>query len=70
MAGVGGTVLRRDLDDVRSEIAAAEDAQEAARKEARKALREERRAQVKEKIQAKIEELKAKLHRHPAGVAH
>jgi len=67
MSRVGGTVLRRDLDDVRAEIAAAEDAQEAARKEARKALHEKRREQVKEKIHAKIEELKTKLHRHPVG---
>jgi uncharacterized membrane protein len=67
MSRVGGKVLRRDLDDVRAEIAAAEEAQEAARKEARKELHEKRRAQVKEKVQAKIEELKAKLHRHPVG---
>jgi uncharacterized membrane protein len=67
MARLGGTVLRRSMDDVEAEIAAAEDAQRAAKKAARKQLREQRRAQAKEKIHAKIEELKAKLHRHPVG---
>jgi hypothetical protein len=60
---LGATVLRRSLDDVNAEIAAAEDAQAAARREARKRLREDRRTQMKEKIHEKIEELKAKLHR-------
>jgi uncharacterized membrane protein len=67
MAELGGTMVRRDVDDVEAEIAAAEDAQRAAKRAARKELHEKRRAQAKEKIQAKIEELKAKLHRHPVG---
>jgi uncharacterized membrane protein len=58
-----GTVLRRSLDDVRAEIAAAKDAQQAAKREARKQLREQRREQLTDKIRATIEELKAKLHR-------
>jgi DNA repair exonuclease SbcCD ATPase subunit len=73
MTRLGGTVVRRPLEEVQAEIAAAEDAQRAAAKEARKQLREHRRDQAKEKIQAKIDELKAKiedlkakLHRHPA----
>lgn len=68
MGRLGGTVLRRSLDDVQAEIAAAEDAQEAARREARKRLREDRLTQMKEKIHEKIDELKAKLHRgRPVG---
>jgi hypothetical protein len=54
-------VLRRSLDDVQAEIAAAEDAQRAAAQEARKRLREQRQAKTKEEIRAKIDELKAKL---------
>ena len=68
MKGLGGTVLRRSLDDVSAEIAAAEDAQEAAKREARKRLREERQTQLKEKIHENIEELKVKLRRaRPVG---
>jgi uncharacterized membrane protein len=64
---LGGTVIRRSLDDVESEIAVAEDAQRAAKKEARKRLHEERRKERKEKVEAKIAELKSKLHiGHPA----
>jgi uncharacterized membrane protein len=63
-----GTIVRRSVEDVEAEIAAAEDAQRAAKKEARKRLHEQRQAQRKEKIQAKIAELKAKLHiDHPVG---
>jgi uncharacterized membrane protein len=67
MAELGGTIVRRDVDDVEAEIAVAEDAQRAAKRAARKELHEKRRAQAKEKIHAKIEELKAKLHRRPVG---
>jgi uncharacterized membrane protein len=76
MTRLGGAVVRRTLEEVQAEIAAAEDAQRAAAKEARKQLREHRRDQAKEKIQAKIDELKAKFedlkakfHRHPAHSA-
>jgi uncharacterized membrane protein len=61
MESLGGTVVRRSLDDVQAEIAAAEDAQRAAAHEARKRLREQRQAKTKEEIRAKIDELKAKL---------
>jgi uncharacterized membrane protein len=68
MERLGGTVVRRSLDDVEAEIAAAEDAQRAAKDAARKQLREQRREQRKEKVQEKIAELKSKLHiDHPAG---
>jgi uncharacterized membrane protein len=67
MERLGGTVLRRSLDDVEAEIAAAEDAQRAAKQAARKRLHEQRREQRKEKGQQKIAELKSKLHiDHPA----
>jgi uncharacterized membrane protein len=59
---LGGTIVRRPLEDVEAEIAAVEDAQSAAKKAARKRLHEQRRAERKEKVQAKIAELKAKLH--------
>jgi uncharacterized membrane protein len=61
---LGGTMVRRSLDDVEAEIAAAEDAQRAAKKAARQELHEQRRAEAKEKIHAKVEELKAKLPSH------
>lgn len=68
---LGGTVVRRSLDEVEAEIAAAEDAQKAARRAAREHLIKQRRAQAKEKIDAKIEELKAKMHPHAvAGASH
>ncbi|HET9119839.1 MAG TPA: DUF1269 domain-containing protein, partial [Solirubrobacterales bacterium] len=64
---LGGTVVRRSLDDVEAEIAAAEDAQAAAKKAARKRLREKRHEERKEKVEAKVAELKSKLHiGHPA----
>lgn len=67
MERLGGSVTRRDVYDVETEIAAAEDAQHAAKKAARKALHEKRREERKEKVEAKIAELKAKLHiGHPA----
>ena len=61
MSRLGGTVVRRSLEDLQAEIAAAEDAQRAAKKAARQQLHEQRRAQAKDKVEAKIEELKAKL---------
>jgi uncharacterized membrane protein len=65
---LGGTIVRRPLEDVEAEIAAVEDAQSAAKKAARKRLHEQRRAERKEKVQTKIAELKAKLHiDHPVG---
>jgi uncharacterized membrane protein len=70
MSTLGGTVLRRPLDVVLSEVAAAEDAQRAAEREARKKLREERQGKAKADIDAKISELKARVHREPAGAGH
>jgi uncharacterized membrane protein len=66
IAGLAGTVVRRPLDEVEAEIAAAEDAQREAKRAARKRLHEQRHEQLREKIRAKVDELKAKLHRHQA----
>lgn len=67
MAEHGGTVVRRPLADVMTEIAAAEDAQRQAKHEARKRLREERKDEAKSNVQAKIDGLKEKLHKSPSG---
>jgi uncharacterized membrane protein len=61
MSALGGTVVRRSLDDVEAEIAAAEDAQRAAKKTAREELHRQREAEAKEKIRAKLDELRSKL---------
>jgi uncharacterized membrane protein len=62
MSRVGGTVIRRPVDDVEAELAAAETAQREAQKEARKHLRDARRDKDEAKIRSKIAELKSKLH--------
>jgi uncharacterized membrane protein len=67
MAGLGGSVLRRRVEEVEAEIAAAEEAQKAAKREARKRLHAERRSELKEQIQQKVAALKARqreLHAH------
>jgi uncharacterized membrane protein len=69
MSRLNGEVLRRSVEDVEAEIAAAEDAQRAAKKAARKHLHEQRKAQLKERIHEKIEALKAKLQRLHTTVA-
>ena len=62
MARLSGTVVRRSVYDVKSEIVAAEEAQREAKREARKRLRDARREEHREEVDGKIEELKAKLH--------
>jgi uncharacterized membrane protein len=64
MERLGGTVVRRSLDDVEAEIAAAEEAQREAKREARQALRKARREKDRDEIHAKVENLKGKLHRN------
>jgi len=64
MAHLNGTVLRRDIADVESEIAEAEDAQREAKKKARKELRDARHKKQKDDVDAKIAALKSKLHKH------
>jgi uncharacterized membrane protein len=61
MARLGGTVLRRSVDDVEGEMAAAEQAQREAKHEANKELWRGRREHTKEQAHAKVQELKGKL---------
>jgi uncharacterized membrane protein len=58
MARLGGRVLRRTVEEVEAEIAAADEAQTAAKREARTKLHAERRSELKEQIQQKVEALK------------
>jgi uncharacterized membrane protein len=69
MARLGGTVLRRPVDDVEAEIAAAEQAQREAKKKAREELREQRHRQHKEEVDKRVAALKAKLHPHEKSAA-
>ena len=62
MAGLSGTVLRRPVEEVEAEIAAAEQAERAAKREARKQLLETRRSRAKEEIRRMVDELKARAH--------
>jgi uncharacterized membrane protein len=62
MARLGGTVLRRSVEEVEAEIAAAEHAERAARREARKELLETRRSRAKEEIRRMVDALKARAH--------
>ena len=64
MAELGGRVLRRPLDEVEVEVAAAEKAQRRAEKEAREQLLKARLEMHTYEVHAKVEELKTKLH-HP-----
>jgi uncharacterized membrane protein len=64
MSNLGGTVVRRSVDDVEAEaeVAAAEKAQRKAKAEARKELAHSRHEHNKAAVNAKVADLKAKLH--------
>ena len=62
MARLSGTVLRRSVDEVEAEIAAAEEAQREAKREARKQLRKARLEKTRQGVHDKVDELKSKLH--------
>src|SRR3954454_7770358 len=62
MERVGGSVLRRPVDEVEDEIAAAEDAQREAQKEARKRLRKAHNDKDKAEVRKTVDALKSKLH--------
>ena len=64
MASLGGSVLRRSVDDVEAEIAAAEKAQREAKREAARELRRGRRERGEQQVHAKVEQLKAKMPHH------
>lgn len=57
----GGTLIRRPLDDVRAEVAAAEEAAIAAAAEASRVLSEQKKAEHKAELEAKWDEVKAKF---------
>jgi flagellar hook-basal body complex protein FliE len=63
MANLDGTVLRRSANDVRAEVAAADEAQREAAKQARKQLRDAHHKKQKAEIDAKLANLRAKLGR-------
>ena len=69
MTGLGGTVLRRPVDEVEAEMAAAEEAQREAKREANKELMRGRRESTKEQVQAKVQDLKSKLHGEKTATA-
>jgi uncharacterized membrane protein len=69
MASLGGSVLRRSVDDVEAEIAAAEKAQREAKREAAKELRRGRRERGEQQVHAKVEQLKAKMPHHEQAAA-
>jgi uncharacterized membrane protein len=70
MTRLGGAVLRRPVQEVEAEIAAAEKAQDKAEREATKELLRGKREHSKEQAHAKVEQLKAKLpHRKEASAA-
>jgi uncharacterized membrane protein len=64
MARLGGTVLRRSVDAVEAEIAAAEKAQREAKQQATKELLRGRHERSKEQVRATVEQLKAKRPHH------
>ena len=69
MARLGGTVLRRPVDEVEAEIAAAEKAQREAKREAARELRRGRRERSQQQVQATVQQLKAKVPHHETAAA-
>ncbi|GAB2656536.1 hypothetical protein GCM10027169_20220 [Gordonia jinhuaensis] len=61
MQKLGGSISRRPLDDVLSEVEANQDAADEAAKAARKTLREQRKAEKKEKREDRVANLKSKF---------
>jgi uncharacterized membrane protein len=64
MTELGGTVVRRSVDDVEAELAAVESAARKAKWDATKELVRARREHDKAAVHKKLDELKAKLHRN------
>lgn len=69
MSGLGARILRRSLDDVEAEVAAADKAQRKAEKEAREQLRRARHEMRKQEAHVRVHELQARLHRDGAAAA-
>ncbi len=62
MKKLDGAVTRRPVDEVMSELEAAEDAADAAAREARRTVREQRKAEFDAGIEERVSKLKEKLH--------
>jgi uncharacterized membrane protein len=62
MYTLGGEVTRRPVDEVMSELEAAEEAADAAAREARRVVREEHKAELSAGVQERVGKLKEKLH--------
>lgn len=60
---MGGTIVRRPLDEVLAELEAQQAAAEEADKAARKAIREQKQQERKEDFQQRRDALKAKFHK-------
>jgi hypothetical protein len=60
---MGGTIVRRPLDEVVAKLEAQQFAAEEAARAARKAIREEKKQQRKEKLQERVDALKAKFQK-------
>jgi len=63
VAGMGGTIARRPLDEVLTELEAQQAAAEEAEKAARKAIREQKKQEHKEAAQQRVDALKAKFRK-------
>jgi uncharacterized membrane protein len=63
VSGMGGTIVRRPLDEVITELEAQQAAAEEADKAARKAIREQKKQEREETRQQRVEALKAKFHK-------
>jgi uncharacterized membrane protein len=62
MKKLDGEVTRRPVDEVMSELEAAEDAADAAAREARRTVREQRKAEFDTGVEERVGKLKEKLH--------
>jgi uncharacterized membrane protein len=63
VSDLGGTIVRRPLDEVIAELEAQQAAAEAADEAARKAIREQKKQERKETRQQRLDALKAKFHK-------
>jgi hypothetical protein len=63
VSGMGGSIVRRPLDEVVAELEAQQAAAEEADRAARKAIRDQKRQAHKEDAQQRLDALKAKFHK-------
>jgi uncharacterized membrane protein len=62
MKKLDGDVTRRPVEEVMTELEAAEDAADAAAREARRTIRAQRKAEVSANVETRVGKLKEKLH--------